>query len=79
MNTVSATEFRQNLFQYLAEVEQGGSVNIQIRGRLVARLEPVVDAAEAARERLRAMAGQIVVGDVLSADNSEWTADADSL
>lgn len=79
MNTVSATEFRQNLFQYLAEVEQGGSVNIQIRGRVVARLEPVVDAAEAARERLRAMADQIVVGDVLSADNSEWTADADSL
>jgi prevent-host-death family protein len=79
MNTVTATEFRQNLFHYLAEVEQGGSMNILIRGRVVARLEPVVDTAEAARERLRAMAAQIIVGDITTADSSEWTADADRL
>lgn len=79
MNTVSATEFRQHLFEYLEQVQQGGSMQIQIRGRVVARLEPVIDAAEAARERLRAIAGNIIVHDVLSPIDVEWTADADHL
>ena len=54
-------------------------MQIQIRGRVVARLEPVIDAAEAARERLRAIAGNIIVHDVLSPIDVEWTADADHL
>ncbi|REH40393.1 prevent-host-death family protein [Paraperlucidibaca baekdonensis] len=79
MHTVTATEFRQNLFHYLAEVEHGGCVHIQIRGRVVARLEPVVDAAEAARERLHAIASEIIVGDVLNSANDDWTGDAEHL
>lgn len=77
MNTVSATEFRQHLFEYLEQVQQGGYVNIQVRGRVVARLEPVTDPVLAARARLAALAGSIVLGDVLTPLDEPWGSDAD--
>ena len=77
MNTVSATEFRQHLFEYLEQVQQGGPMNIQIRGRVVARLEPVTDPVQAARDRLAALAGSIVLGDVISPLDEPWGSDAD--
>lgn len=79
MNTISATEFRQHLFAYLEQVQQGGRMNIQIRGRVVARLEPVNDPVQDARDRLAALHGQIVLGDVLTPLDEPWSDDCDPL
>ena len=72
---VSTSELRQNLASYLVEVGKGREIEVQVRGKVVARIVPVRDEGAAARERLDAMRGKVKVGDVISPTGEKWHAE----
>lgn len=80
MTTVNITEFRQHLPAYLKRVAAGEEIRIASKGKIVARLSPEPDESEAAHQRLVALRGTVMVGDVVSPfDDVEWGADEDHL
>lgn len=86
---VNVTELRQHLPDYLRQVQLGGEFAITWHGRTIARLVPdrTVDVREAARQRLQALRGTVIVGEVVSEPSDHlgdhlgdvWTGDADHL
>lgn len=74
MKPVKVTDFRAHLPKYLAKVEAGETVTVLSRGRPIARLVPVVGAAENAREKLVALRKQARIGDVVSPLGVAWSA-----
>lgn len=79
MPTVSVTDLRQHLPAWLKRVQAGEEVRITSRGRVIARLLPEESPADAARKRLEALQGSVIVGDVLAPLGEEWTGDEDHL
>jgi prevent-host-death family protein len=80
MFAVNITEFRKHLPEYLKKIQQGEEIQITNRGKIIARVVPENDAAEAARKRLFALRGKGYLGDVISPlEAVEWTADEDNL
>jgi prevent-host-death family protein len=80
MATVNVTEFRQHLPVYLKRVAAGEEIRITSRGKIIARLLPERNEAEAARERLAAVRGTMILDDVVSPiEEVEWSADEDHL
>lgn len=75
MDDVKLTELRQNLPAYLKQVEKGRELRITSRGKAVARLLPVENAAEAARSRLKALRKTARVGDVITPTRERWRAE----
>ena len=75
MAKVNITQLRQNLPEYLARVRAGDSVEVTVRGKVIARIVPEQDRAAAARERLKALRGKARVGDVMSPSGERWTAE----
>lgn len=53
MAKVKVTELRQNLPAYLARVEKGETVEVTVRGRVIARIVPEEDRQSAARSGSR--------------------------
>lgn len=56
MKDVNVTMLRQNLPEYLAQVEAGETLRVTVHGRAIAEItppSPIVDGADAARARLR--------------------------
>ncbi len=78
--TVNVTELRQHLPAYLKRVQAGEEICIASHGRVIARLMPALDEAEAARQRLQNLRGVMIIGDVLSPlPDVAWSSDADHL
>ena len=75
MEDVKLTELRQNLPAYLKQVEKGRELRITSRGKAVARLLPAEDAAEAARQRLRALRKTARTDDVITPTGERWRAE----
>lgn len=75
MEDIKLTELRQNLPAYLKQVEQGRELRITSRGKVVARLVPAENAAEAARARLKALRKTARVGDVIAPTGERWRAE----
>jgi prevent-host-death family protein len=79
MLQVNVTELRQRLPSYLEKVQQGEELQITLHGKVIARIVPEQDPAEAARQRLIAMRDKCRIGDVISPIDVEWSADIDNL
>lgn len=80
MENVSVTEFRKHLPAYLKRAAAGKEIRVTSRGRAVARLVPEEDPADAARKRLAALRGTMIVGDIEAPfEDVDWTGDADNL
>ena len=79
MATVNTTEFRQHLPSYLRRAAAGEEIRITSRGRVIARLLPKEDRVAAARQRLDALQGQVILGDVESPSGEDWNAEQDLL
>ncbi|MGQ0546656.1 MAG: type II toxin-antitoxin system Phd/YefM family antitoxin [Betaproteobacteria bacterium] len=75
MAKVNVTQLRQNLPEYLARVRAGDSVEVTVRGKVIARIVPEQDRAAAARERLKALRAKARVGDVMSPSGERWNAE----
>jgi prevent-host-death family protein len=74
---VSITELRQNLPSYLDRVAAGEAFLVTVRGKIVARLAPEIDAAEAAYQRILTYRQQSWVGDVITPFEEDWSGDSD--
>ncbi|HRF87029.1 MAG TPA: type II toxin-antitoxin system prevent-host-death family antitoxin [Pseudomonadales bacterium] len=80
MLSITATELRKHLFDYLEKAEHGETVAISRNGRVVACLKAEATEADQALNELREMRAQFVVGDVVAPlDNQGWTGDAGSV
>ncbi len=75
MSTGSITELRQNLPAYLAKVRKGDEIQVAVHGKVIARIVPEVDAAQAARRRLIALRKKAKLGDVISPSGDRWEAE----
>ena len=74
MLNVNVTELRSHLPDYLKKVRAGEEVAVTSRGKVIARLVPEVDETVVARQRLDALRGQSVVGEVVAPLDVEWDA-----
>jgi prevent-host-death family protein len=79
LSAITVSELRQNLAVYIARARGGESIAVTQHGRVVARIEPGTDAAEAARVRLAELRRTAVLGDVLSPTGVRWQAEAGEL
>ena len=80
MQEVNVTELRKHLPSYLKRVARGEQIRVISNGKVLARIVPEDDPAAAARKRLEALRGTMVVGDIVSPiDDVEWSADEDHL
>lgn len=77
MPKVKVTELRQNLPAYLARVKRGEEIEVMVHGKVVARIVPQEDRAEAARRRLAEMRrnGARIVGDIMHMPKETWDAE----
>jgi prevent-host-death family protein len=81
MFSINVTELRQHLPEYLKQVQAGEEIAITLHGKTIARIVPEATESkrEAALKRLEALRGTVIVGDIISSMEEEWTADADHL
>ena len=76
MAKVNITELRQNLPAYVARVRDGETVEVTVRGRVIARIVPEEDRAAAARKRLKALRGKArITGDIMAPSGETWDAE----
>ena len=74
MIEVNVTEFRNHLPDYLGRVKKGEEVLLTSRGKVVARVSPVVDECLSAREQLVSLRGKCRIGDVTAPLDEVWEA-----
>jgi prevent-host-death family protein len=81
MLSVNVTELRQNLPNYLKQVQQGEEIAVTSHGKTIARLVPDHQESkhETALNRLEALQGTVIVGDILAPLDEDWSGDADNL
>jgi prevent-host-death family protein len=81
MSSINVTELRQHLPEYLKQVQSGEEIAITLHGKTIARIVPEAKESkrEAALKRLDAVRGTVIVGDIISPLDEEWTGDADHL
>jgi prevent-host-death family protein len=82
MTQINISELRQHLPGFIKQVQRGEEIVVTLHGKPVARIVPErsEDAREAAWQRLVALRGSAVLGDVISPlDEVEWTADENHL
>jgi len=81
MMSVNVTEFRQHLPEYLKQVQAGEEIALTLHGKTIARIVPdrKESKRDAALNRLDALRGTVIVGDILEPLDEEWTGDADNL
>lgn len=81
MSSVNVTELRQHLPEYLKQVQAGEEIAITLHGKTIARIVP--EAKESKRDealkRLNAVRGTVIVGEIISPLDEDWTADTDHL
>jgi prevent-host-death family protein len=74
METVSVSEFRARLPEFLSRVEAGETIKLTVRGREVARLTPPKQAQKEVRRRIAELRKTSWVGDVISPSGENWNA-----
>ncbi len=79
MQRVKITELRANLPDFLNKVRNGEQIQITSHGKVIARLVPEISQVEAAQQRLDAIRGTMIIGDIMEPINGDWSADADNL
>ena len=74
MKTIAVSKLRSNLMQILEQIEGGLEITITSRGKEIARLIPLKNSKQKARESLEKIRKTAIVNDVLSPINEEWEA-----
>ena len=74
MRTVAVSELRNNLMSVIKRVQAGEDIIVTSRGHEVAKLVPVENKKQMAKERLEELRKSACVGDVLSPINEVWEA-----
>lgn len=76
VESIAVSELRANLMKVLKIIEQGYSLNITSRGRVIAQLIPPEDSIKMAKEKLSKIRKTAKIHDVLSPINETWKADS---
>lgn len=79
MLQVKMTDLRAHLPDFLKKVSHGEQIQITSHGKTIARIIPEIDQVDAAKKRLDALRGTMIIGDILQPLDNEWSADADNL
>ncbi|MGC8702270.1 MAG: type II toxin-antitoxin system Phd/YefM family antitoxin [Thiomonas sp.] len=81
MTTISLSALRSNLPSFVRRAQQGERIAITVHGKTVAELGPhnLPDQRKAALQRLAALRGSVITGDVLAPLDEAWSFDADHL
>jgi len=79
MLQVKISDLRAHLPDFLKKVSNGEQIQITSHGKTIARIIPEIDQVDAAKKRLDALRGTMIVGDILQPLDNEWSADADNL
>ena len=74
MKSVSISELRANLLQYLTLVQQGEQINVTSKGQVLATLNSPVSQQDAAKAKLGKLAETAVIHDVISPIEDSWDA-----
>lgn len=74
MNAIAVSKLRSNLKKIIKEIEHGSVVDITSRGKVVAKLVPPDYSSEMAKERLKEIGKNAVLGDLISPVDSKWEA-----
>jgi len=74
MAAIAVSEFRAKLMEVLKQIENGSTINITSRGKVIARLVPPDYSREIARKRLIEISRTAVLHDVLSPIDVQWEA-----
>lgn len=76
MQSIAVSELRANIMKVLKRVEQGSSITITSRGRVVAKLIPPDGSLKMAEEKLALLRKTAKIYDVLSPIAENWKADS---
>ncbi len=79
MQQVKTTDLRAHLPDFLKKVQKGEQIQITSHGKVIARLVPELNKVEAAKKRLEALQGTMIIGDIIQPLEDQWSADADNL
>lgn len=70
MNTIPVNELRANLMKVIKEIKQGSIINITSRGKVVSRITAPENNRKTAKNILKRISKNVIVGDFLNNDNS---------
>ena len=79
MRKVNVTDLREHLPEYLKRASRGESVQVTVRGKVVAQLVAAPAAVEEALAKRDRWRKQVRLGDVITPLDLKWTADEDNL
>ena len=74
METVAVSNFREKIMKFLKEVENGSSIKITSRGKIVAQLVPPDFTSKKAKQKLIEIGRNAKMGDLVSPIDEEWSA-----
>lgn len=74
MAAIAVSEFRARLMEVLKQIENGATIYITSRGKVVARLMPPDDSREIARKKLNEIGKTAKLHDVISPVDVQWEA-----
>ena len=72
MNTIAVSELRAKLMKVLKQIELGSEITITSRGKVVAKLVPPDYKKQEAKEKLKELSKNAVVGDLISPIDEKW-------
>jgi len=73
MKTITISELRHNIMSFVKKAQAGENFFITSRGNVVAKLVPVENKKQMAKERLKELQKTAYVGDVLSSVDANLT------
>jgi prevent-host-death family protein len=75
----NVTQLRQNLPDYLRQVQEGQEVEVTVRGKVIARIVPEAARSDRAKKKLAELRKTAKLGDVIAPTGATWTGDRDHL
>lgn len=74
MAAIAVSEFRAKLMEVLKQIENGATINITSRGKVIARLVPPDYSREIARKKLNEISRTAKLDDAISPIDAQWEA-----
>jgi prevent-host-death family protein len=74
MTAIAVSEFRAKLMEVLKQIENGATINITSRGKVIARLVPPDYSREIARKKLNEISRTAKLHDATSPIDVQWEA-----
>lgn len=74
METVNISQFRSNLLAYLKKASEGNEIMVTSHGEVLATIVPPKVKTEEAKAKLKQLAKNAVIKDVVAPIEAEWDA-----